>query len=360
MGTLRQSEACRCDSRRSPATAGRPGDTARARAMVYQALAEVLAGPTPGIQDLLLEAVMAGAQSLDSVACQQAALTLADLPTTGLEALQKSYRRLIANPGHRPLALYESLHYGGGLMGQVSREVERYYRALGLAPLDGELPDHASVELAFMGHLARAEAEARDAGDGRLRARLRGEQRNFLSTHPAAWLPEVGVALATAGDPFYAAVGRLLGGFLAEELAGRQRNGQTGVRFPALTDPAACTLCGLCVGSCPLGALQVIESTSETALTLNRSHCVGCNRCWRTCPEGALRLSFGAGKASRSGAANGTGHQVLRQSPRTACPNCGRPTVSQAELDAVLARLQPDPAMQQRLYLCVECKSWSA
>lgn len=343
--------------RRLPQTAAQPEGAARARALIYHALAEALAGPAAGTADLLLEAVTAGARALDSGACRQAALALAALLPLDLEALRAGYARLIAPPGRRPVALYESLHRGGGLMGQAAWEVERRYQALGLAAVKGELPDHASVELTFLGHLAAAEAEARAAGDGRLVARLRAEHRAFLRAHAAAWLPDVGVELAAAGDPFHAAVGRLLSGFLAEESTGRRRNGRTGAGLPALRDPAACTLCGLCVGSCPLGALRVIESASETALTLNPALCVGCQRCGRACPEGALRLEPVAGPDGRPGP--GAGSRVMRRSPRAACPACGRPTVSQAELEAVLARLQPDPAMRQRLRLCVECKSWS-
>lgn len=332
-----------------------PPERARARATIYHALAEVLAGPTSGIQNLLLEAATAGAQVLDSAACQKVALTLAELPTASLEALHRRYMRLINNPGWRPVALYESLHRQGCLMGQLTREVELRYRISGLAPVDGELPDHASVELAYLGHLVEAEAEARLDGNRQLVARLKAEYHDFLRTHVGAWLPEVGGTLAAAGDSFYAAAGHLLSGFLAEELAGRKRNGQTGVRLPTLQDPATCTLCGLCIGSCPLGALWVIESATETALVLNSAQCVGCNRCVRICPEGVLHLRTGGW----SGAANGTGCQIMRQSPRAECPDCGRPTVSQAELEAIFARLQPDPATQQRLCLCVECKSWS-
>lgn len=185
--------------RRSPDTVPQPEGPARARALIYHALAEALAGPAAGTQDLLLEAVTAGARALDSAACRQAALALAALLPLDLEALRAGYARLIAHPGRRPVALYESLHRGGGLMGQAVWEVERRYRALGLAAVKGELPDHASVELAFLGHLVAAEAEARAVNDGRLAARLRAEQRAFLRAHAAAWLPDVGVELAAAG-----------------------------------------------------------------------------------------------------------------------------------------------------------------
>jgi ferredoxin len=329
--------------------------------MVYHALAEALAGPVPGIELLLLDAVTAGAQVLGSAACQRAVLALAECPVSSVEALRDGYTclpapvaqlQVTANPGRQPVALYESLHRQGGLGGQVTWDVERHYRALGLAPIDGELPDHASLELAYLGHLATAEAEARIVCNDRLVARLRAEQHTFLRIHVGTWLPDVGVAMAAAGEPFYAIVGRVLSGFLSEELIGRKLNGQTGARLPTLKDPTVCTLCGLCVGSCPPNALRVIESATKTALTLDPAQCTGCNRCVRICPEGALLLSLGA--------ANRAGWQIVRQSARVGCPKCGRPTVSQAELDAVFARLQPDPTVQQRLRLCVECKSLGA
>lgn len=334
-------------------------ESARARAMVYHALAEALAPPALGIEELLIEATTIGAQVLGSVACQHVALALAELPKHGLQALRNSYAHLTAGPDQRPVALYESLHRHGRLVGPATWEVEDHYRALGLAPLDGELSDHASVELAFLGYLAAAEAEAWAAGDSRLVTRLRTEQRTFLRTHAGAWLPEVGAALAAAKDPLYAIVGRLLSEFLFEERNSRKRVRQAGTRLPILQDPAGCTLCGLCVGSCSLGALRIVESATETALTLNPHQCVGCDRCVCICPEDVLILASDTEAVASNISANGNGYQVMRQSDRAACPRCGQPTVSQAELDAVFVRLRPDPVTQRRLSLCVECKSWS-
>jgi TorA maturation chaperone TorD/Fe-S-cluster-containing hydrogenase component 2 len=332
---------------------------ARARAIVYLALAEAMAEPVLAIGGLLQNAAQTGARVLGSIACQRAALALAERPVPGLEALRQSYTRLITSPGRRPVALYESLYRQGRLMGPATWDVERRYHRLGLAPGEGELPDHASLELAFLGHLAAAEAEVQAAGDGRLVARLRAEQRQFLRTHASAWLPDVGTALTAADDLFYVIVGRLLSEFLSEELRGRKQNAQTDAPLPTLKNPAACTLCGLCVGSCPLGALRMLENDAETALTLNPSQCVGCNRCVRMCPQQILSLSLRTQTRRETEAKNGAGYRVLWQSPRAACPNCGEPTVSQAELEAVFARLQPDRVMQRRLSLCAACKSWS-
>lgn len=355
MGTL--SVAYLRRERRAEGRAAR-SDGASARAVIYHALAEALAEPTADSANVLLDAVTLGAQALASAACQKAARALAELPSPDRETLHESYVRLVAGPG-RPLVLYESFHRQGRLASQVTWDVYRHYQALGLMPANGELPDHASMELAFLGYLAAAEAEAQASGEGLLAARLRAEQRSFLHTHVGAWLPHVGAALAAANDRFYAVVGRLLTEFLSEELTGRQRNEQIGTRLPLLKDPAACTLCGLCAGSCPSGALQISESTTETVLLLAPARCVSCNRCAHICPEGVMILSLAAPAACQApGAANASEQRVLRRSPRATCPNCGQPTVSQAELDAVFTRLQADPATRQRLSLCVECKLW--
>jgi ferredoxin len=331
--------------------------TARARAKVYYALADVLADPTRESWEWLLDAVLIGARLLGSAGCQRAMLALLKGRGRSSEALAESYARLLASRGCRPIPLYESLHRQGTLMGQHARDVERQYRALGLSPADGELPDHASVELTFLGHLAAAEADARAAGDGRLVARLRLAQRHFLRTHAGAWLPDVGARLAAVDDPFFAAVGNLLSEFLSEELAGRTRNGGAPAGVPTLIEPATCTLCGLCVGSCTAGALRVIETHTETSLVLDPARCTGCGRCEGVCPEQTLELS--SVSSYRAPATNGRGQRVLRQSRRAACPGCGRPTVSQAELEAVFARLQPDAVRERRMCLCIDCKSWT-
>lgn len=332
--------------------------TTDARAEVYYALAEALAGPTRASWELLLDASLVGARVLASAACRKAMLALLGNLDGCSEALTESYARVLASPDCQPIALYESLHRQGTLMGQCAREVERQYRALGLSPADGELPDHASVELAFLGHLAAAEAEARAAGNNRLVARLRSAQRYFLQTHAGAWLPDVGSALSTVDDHFFVVVGNLLNEFLSEELVGARRGERTATGVPTLMEPAACTLCGLCVGSCAPGALRVVETPTETFLQLDPSRCVACRRCEQVCPGGTLYLSNR--RSSLQSAGNGSGHRTLRHSPRAACPGCGCPTVSEAEFEAVFARLKPDPVTERRMRLCVDCKAWGA
>ena len=337
------------------ATARQP-EVASTRALIYHALAEALASPLPGPADLLLDAVQIGARVIGSAACRRAARALAELSATDVEVPPRYDALPIFASGGRPVALYESLHRHGRIGGQATWEVEQHYRGLGLAPANGELADHASVELAFLGHLAAGESEAWKEEDGLLAGHLRAEQKLFLSTHAGVWLPEVGAALAATDVPFHAVVGHLLRNYLTEEMSVRKRGVHRSGQLPYLKDATGCTLCGLCAGSCPRGALRMLETSSATALSLNPSQCNGCGRCAGICPDGLLDLCAADQTGWQVGATDGDEYRTLRQDGRAACPSCSKPTVSQAELDAVFSRLRPNPDMQHRMSLCVECK----
>jgi ferredoxin len=348
-------------------------DRVRARAGVYLALAEALVEPAPDLQELLLAATLAGARLANSDACQLAALELAQLPIES-QARRQVYQRIVGGNGRRPLALYESLHRQGCLAGPATQAVERRYGNLGLHATGGEPPDHASTELAFLGYLAEAEADALVQLDQpadqlalhpgnsqsshssrslrvRLVTRLRAERHNFLRVHAATWLPALGDALVADGDRFYAIVGHLLREFLLEEQMVHRRSQAQRVQSPVLLDIAACTLCGLCTGICPTRALRILEDRQETALSLDPTRCVACARCVRTCPEAVLVLA--AEDSDRAATAS----RMMRRSPRAACPVCGKLTVSQAELNAVFSRLQAGAEMESLLSLCVACKA---
>ncbi len=47
-----------------------------------------------------------------------------------------------------------------------------------------------------------------------------------------------------------------------------------------------CGYCGACVGVCPAGALELIETWIEVDNT-----CTGCGVCAKICPVGALELN---------------------------------------------------------------------
>ena len=270
------------------------------------------------------------------------------------DAVAAAYRRVTYGTGGRPLALYESLHREGRLAGDAAFEVAAVYGTFGITPAAGDLPDHASIELAFLGELTTVEATALAEGDLGLVARVRTAQRSFLRSHATTWLPAVGDQLSITGAPLYAPTGALLRDYLTEEVAPHRSHVRAVAMKPAMLDPEACTLCGLCTGVCPPGALWIAEDDHATRLTLDPSRCTGCGRCLQTCPEQVLSK---AQNAALDGASRVTMSRVLAASNRVVCPQCGQPTVSEAELQAVFRRLQPDPTLMRQFSLCVECKS---
>ncbi len=331
----------------------------RARGAVYCALAEALTDPYPGMQTVFTATVLSAAAVGGSAICRQAAAYLIDLPIYAHKQVQESFRRTLHGSAGRPPSLYESLHRQGHLAGDLTHAVGQIYRKMGLEvpAINGQpdLPDHASVELSFLGCLAEAEAEAWQADERQLVHRLHVERRSFLQNHAAVWLPELGLNLTAAAagqaQPIYATVGLLLQSFLREELVEHRRPESKAGRLPHLSESDACTLCGLCIGSCPTNALRMAESRSETALMLETSLCISCRRCVRICPEQVLALSAEDGAWADDGEM-----QIMRTSQRVACPICGTPTVSQAELSAVFTRLDADPELQAVLSLCEGCK----
>jgi ferredoxin len=313
-----------------------------ARAALYQALAEALDEPAewlaaPGDEWPLYSA--ASALQGVSPAAAEAVARLAAIPAEPLAARRARYRSLVDGNGRAPIALYESLARRGLLLGAETAQVERFYHAAGLAVPEGDLPDHACLELAFLARLAQqAEADAAHA------AQWRRIERQFARRHPSRWLPQVGQTLAASGDPVYAPVGELLAGWLAE--AARKQPVAAvpaASRLPVMA-AAGCTLCGFCVQACPAGALAIREDATWTSLILAAGRCSGCARCVPACPAGAIRLQA---------VAAGERQQPLFRSPRAQCPACAQPTVSEAELAFVASQIGHPPWLDY----CLSCRT---
>ncbi len=106
------------------------------------------------------------------------------------EALGSEYIRLfdLGKKGHPPCPLYEG-SYRSGRMG-LMEDLVRFYNHFGLTPSreDWEIPDHITTELEFIHYLSFKELLAirsqQDPGPY-IRA-----QRDFLSRHPADWVPK--------------------------------------------------------------------------------------------------------------------------------------------------------------------------
>jgi TorA maturation chaperone TorD len=142
---------------------------------------------------------------------------------TVLDRLAIDYTQLFHGPMDR-IAPYESIQLGNGdeLMGAPAGEVCRFMAEVGfaVAPETGELPDHISVELAFMGELAHREAAAFATDDHETAELAASLQSRFLAAHLGRWTEHFArKVMDRAATRFYAAVAELLAGFIAEERA---------------------------------------------------------------------------------------------------------------------------------------------
>lgn len=338
--------------------------TSRARARLYQALADALDTPVPawlsepGGDNPLMDALAAATRELGSPTCDCLVEHLVSLPAQDLSMLRARHARLLVGPGRAQILPYESWHRDGQMLGEASQEVAQWYEALGAESGAGELPDHLCMELAFLAYLHREEARALEVGNAEEAQAWHKQARRFLRRHPAQWLPNVGDALAASGDPVFGPLGSLLADFIREETGPRHRPAAAGLKrakgFPAIGQPNLCTLCGFCVQVCVPRALYIQETATDTNLMLNPRRCTGCAACTRPCPDDLLQMTRTADTTDLDE------ETTLFTSSRVLCPACGRPHVSAAELQAVITRLEATGPLRQSLALCVDCKAvWS-
>lgn len=264
---------------------------------------------------------------------------LAEVPHASPSSRQLAYQMLLMGNGRAaPIMLYQSQYTNGRFLGPETFALQALYREAGLEPAGAELPDYAAVELEFLSFLVEREEE--DAGRA---GQWRAARRRFLALHAGRWLPQVGRRLIQSGDPAWAAVGGMLVAALnppRKQRAARHKP----AGLPRILNPQACTLCGFCIQVCPTHALLMQEDNLATRLTLTPSLCIHCHKCERVCQEQAMDL---LGEPVTATAL------VLRQSSRATCSRCGQPTVSQAEISAIVGRLGEHPAW---LDYCLQCR----
>jgi NAD-dependent dihydropyrimidine dehydrogenase PreA subunit/TorA maturation chaperone TorD len=340
---------------RVQATSGETSHTeGMTRSILLDSLAQALTDPAimagDALASPLAKAVITAAETLGSAACRRALFALGELPAANGEELRRRFELAINPPDARPIPMYESLALNGHLISPTTEEVGDLYRRHGLEP-DGDLPDSASMELAFLAFLVEAEADALILGQASQAGALRREARNFLNDHVLAWLPLVGRTLTRCGDPHLVLYGHLLEDFLKEEQLRSliPKGGRTRSDVPSIIAGQECGLCGFCVQSCPVGALWISENEQTTFLLLKPEQCIGCAKCLPVCPDDALGMMTRPADLATTVA--------VRRSQRARCPRCAAPTVSQAELTAVFARLDADETLRYRLSLCESCKA---
>ena len=54
-----------------------------------------------------------------------------------------------------------------------------------------------------------------------------------------------------------------------------------------IIDKSECSACGICVDTCPEGALDIV---GDLATLVDEDACVGCGECMEECPMGAIEV----------------------------------------------------------------------
>jgi len=319
------------------------------QAALYHHLAAVLAPSgqsglpawftSPGAQWPLFDHASKIAVISPSPAWHNAITLLASVPASSLANRQEQYDALFIGKGAPPIWLYESYHLYGKLPGPSTFSVRSLYQQVGLQITSAELADHASLEISFLAFLLEIQStDPAQATDWNTAYRL------FIKNHAGRWLPAVGRSLAACPYAAWSAIGLLLIAALEDPPKNTLRHSEH-LNLPEITGPQACNLCGFCIQACPTRALYILEDDHTTALHLDPQLCIHCSKCVKICHLESLTLT----------AAPSPHHNIqLHTSPRASCSLCGAPTVSEAELASVAAKLgNPD-----WLSYCLDCRKF--
>lgn len=148
-----------------------------------------------------------------------------DFTASSIKELQDrlaiDFTQLFHGPGEH-IVPYEGIQLDEDdeLMGGAAARVRQFMAEVGFTvpPQNGEMPDHVSVELAFMGELARREAEALNSGDHKTAEQALSIQQQFLAAHLGRWTTSFARRIEDrAQTSFYAAMAKMLNGFIASE-----------------------------------------------------------------------------------------------------------------------------------------------
>ncbi|MDR7402261.1 MAG: molecular chaperone TorD family protein [Armatimonadota bacterium] len=202
---------------------------ARARARVYQALAQALQPPDDsrlaslaGAPTLLRRRVAALAGLAQGDPASRLVRLLEVLADTDLLTLQTVYVRVFGLDGSGGRPACESYYRSRSPedIPRVLAAVERAYAAMGVAvdPAGGLPPDHLTVELECAALLCAHEAAAWRSPSGA--AEVLAREQRFLRDHLGGWLPALGTDIARR-DPVgvYAGIVSCAGDLVRHDLA---------------------------------------------------------------------------------------------------------------------------------------------
>jgi TorA maturation chaperone TorD/Pyruvate/2-oxoacid:ferredoxin oxidoreductase delta subunit len=273
--------------------------------------------------------------------------------------LEPEFTRLFLGPG-RPVAHpYESVYREGYMMGRSTLDVRQRMAREGLAPASQTAPDHISLELAFMAHLADREEQAWQDDEADQARTYVARQVDFLRDHLGRWVPQFCHRLRVGrAHPYYAELARQVEALVTDDLAGLQswlgvgpgdeNAGADRQAWWRVSLGGECTLCDICTQVCRTWALQRARDEAVISLRFDARLCDGCAACRDWCPEQSLALEQvedcpPAGEIFRS--------ELLT------CPRCGQPHAPATLVAKIQARVgSDDPALLEQLALCQNCK----
>jgi len=316
-------------------------------AFLYAGLAQALSPPgfslpdwlaAPGREWPLFDAAVRLAAQKPSPHWRQAIEALTEVTAGSQERLRAEYQTLFVGTGSPPIWLYECHHIDGRIPGPSTFVVQSLYKKANLEFVGAELSDHAALELSFLAYLCEQEVQAKVGS-----YEWDTVRRLFIKKHAGRWLPDAARAMTRSKFPTWKAIGYLL---IASVEQGTNRivNQKPTNLLPEVSNREGCSLCGFCIQVCPTKALRIREDKHTTALWLLPPCCIQCSKCESVCETGGLTLTNWVADSP----------VLLQESQRGACSMCGSPTVSQAELEAIAARLGERPDW---LFYCLECRS---
>ena len=174
--------------------------------------------------DALRQPEMAGMLTAAGIDLQKAFGTQPDAQL--LEELAVEFTALFLGPGGH-ISPHESVQIEehGGYWGDATTAVRRFITETGIEYDSGYngIPDHISVELEFLGELARREALAWEREDTAAAGNCLAYQRDFLGEHLGLWVETFCTRVVeTAELSFYRDVAQVTAEFVRSEISAVQ------------------------------------------------------------------------------------------------------------------------------------------
>ena len=143
-----------------------------------------------------------------------------------LEELAVEYTALFLGPGGH-ISPHESVQIEehGGYWGDATTAMRRFITETGIEYDSGYngVPDHISVELEFLGELARRESLAWEQEDSAAAGNCLAYQRDFLDEHLGLWVEKFCTRVVETGElSFYRDVAQVTAEFVRSEISAVQ------------------------------------------------------------------------------------------------------------------------------------------